>query len=158
MLTSGVSIPGDKDIQNKVWFYSLVLALASNAVATTITVLYDNGTTYIETNKLMSWELSIFGKWVPIFAGLMLAGVYCGIWYFTIRRPVSSDMKRFMSFILFFIPALTLQDAIGDVSIVFAGIPFLPLQGIEFSAAVYATAFVLSQLRFRKKQLSVPAP
>jgi hypothetical protein len=147
-----------RGIQNKIWLGSLVLAIASNAVATTLTVLYDNGTTYVETNALMAWEISVFGRWVPIFAGLMLAGIYCGIWYFTIRRQASSDVGRFMSFVLFFIPALTLQDAVADVSIVFAGIPLLPLQGIQFSAVVYAIAFVLSQWRFRqKRQASPPA-
>jgi len=145
-----------RSIQNKIWLGSLILALGSNAIATTLTLRFDNGTTYVETNPLMAWELSVFGRWVPIFAGLMLAGVYCGIWYFTIRRPVSSDMRRFMSFILFFIPALTLQDAVGDVSLVFAGIPLLPLQGIQFSAAVYAVAFLLSQLWFRKKGPASP--
>ncbi len=143
-----------RGIQNKIWFVSLVMALASNAVATTLTVLFDNGHTYVETNPLMSLEISIFGRLVPIFAGLMLAGIYCGIWYFTIRRPVSSDMTRFVSFVLFIIPAVTLQDAVGDVSIVFAGIPFFPLQGIEFSVVVYAVAFVLSQWGFRRKPLS----
>jgi len=145
-----------RGIQNKIWFVSLVLALASNAVATTLTILYDNGTTYVETNQLMTWEISLFGRWVPVFAGLLLAGVYCGIWYFTIRRPTSSDVTRFMSFILFFIPAITIQDAVSDISLVFAGIPLLPLQGIQFSAAVYGIAFVLSQWRFRKKRLPSP--
>lgn len=126
-------------------------------MATTLTISYDNGTNFVETNRLMALEISLFGRWVPIVAGLMLAGLYCGIWYFTIRRPVSSDMKRFMSFILFFIPALTIQDAIGDVSIVFAGIPLIPLQGIQFSAAVYASAFVLSQLAFRKRKQAAAA-
>jgi len=147
-----------KGTQNRIWLVSLLLALASNAVATTLTLRYDNGTTFVETNRVMSWELALFGRWVPIFAGLMLAAVYCGIWYFTIRRPVSSDMRRFMSFILFFIPALTLQDAIGDVSLVFAGIPLLPLQGIEFSTVVYAVAFVLSQWGFRRKHPATHVP
>ena len=147
-----------KGIQNRIWLVSLVLALGSNAIATTLTLRYDNGTTIVETNQMMRWELALFGRWVPIFAGLMLAALYCGIWYFTIRRPVSSDMRRFMSFILFFIPALTLQDAIGDVSLVFAGIPLLPLQGIEFSAVVYAVAFALSQWRFRRKRPVTLAP
>jgi len=146
-----------RNFQSKIWLVSLLVALGSNAVATTLTLVFDNGTTIVETNQVMAWELSIFGRWVPIFARLMLAAVYCGIWYFTIRRPVSSDMKRFMSFVLFFIPALTLQDAIGDISLVFAGIPLLPLQGIEFSAAVYAVAFVLTQWRFRRKQPLMPA-
>ncbi|MDG6900931.1 MAG: hypothetical protein JRM80_03115 [Nitrososphaerota archaeon] len=137
---------------SKIWFVSLVLALGSNAVATTLTILFDNGTTYVETNKLMAWELSVFGRWTPIFAGLMLSAVYCGIWYFAIRRSVSSEMRLFTSFVLFFIPALTLQDAVGDVSLVFAGIPLLPLQGMEFSAAVYAGAFVLTQWLSRQKR------
>ena len=139
--------------RNRIWLISLILALASNAAATTLTLQYDNGVRYVETNRMMSWEISLFGHWVTLFAGLMLAGVYCGIWYFTIHRPVSTDGWRFMSFILFFIPAITLQDAVGDMSLVFAGIPLLPLQGIEFSAAVYAAAFVLTQWRFRGKQL-----
>ena len=140
----------------KIWFVSLVLALGSNAIATTLTILYDNGTNFIETNKLMQWEVSIFGTGTPIFDGLMLAGVYCGIWYFTVRRPVSSDARRFMGFILFFIPAVTLQDAVGDISLVFAGIPLLPLQGIEFSAAVYATAFMLTLLRRKPEAVAAP--
>lgn len=147
-----------KRIQNKIWLVSLVLALGSNAIATTLTLRYDNGTTIVETNQMMRWELALFGSWVPVFAGLMLAALYCGIWYFTIRKPVSTDMTRFMSFILFFIPALTLQDAIGDVSLVFAGIPLLPLQGIEFSAVVYAVAFALSQWGFRRKRPVAPLP
>lgn len=134
-------------IRNRIWSASLILALASNAVATTLTLRFDNGTTYIETNRVMAWEIALFGRWVPLFAGLMLAGVYCGIWYFAVRRPVSPDMKQFMSFVLFFIPAVTVQDALGDVSLVFAGIPLLPLQGIVFSAGVYAAAFVLTQWR-----------
>lgn len=137
---------------SRLWLISLVLALSSNAVATVLTLSFDDGTTFVETNQVMQWELAFLRRWVPIFARLMLAGVYCGIWYFTIRRPASSDVKRFMSFILFFIPALTLQDAVGDISLVFAGIPLLPLQGIEFSAAVYAAAFVLSQWRFGQKR------
>ena len=100
----------------------------------------------------MNWELALFGRWVPICAGLMLAAVYCGIWYFTIRRQTSSDVNRFMSFVLFFIPAITLQDAIGDMSLVFAGIPLFAIQGIQFSAVVYAAAFILSQLRFRQRR------
>jgi hypothetical protein len=136
---------------------SLVLALGSNAVATTLTLLYDNGTTYVETNALMRWELAVFGRWVPVVAGLMLGAVYCGVWYFTVRRPVSSEAKYFMSFILFFIPAITLQDAVGDISIVYAGIPLLPLQGIEFSAAVYAAALVITRWHLGKRNLESPA-
>lgn len=130
----------------------MVLALGSNAVATTLTILFDNGTTYVETISLLVWELSVFGRWTPIFAGLMLSAVYCGIWYFMVRRSVSPEMRIFTSFVLFFIPALTLQDAVRDIALVFAGIPLLPLQGMEFSAAVYAGAFVLTQWRSRQKR------
>lgn len=106
----------------------------------------------------MAWELSAFGTWAQVFAGLMLSGVFCGIWYFTVRRPASSDVKVFTSYLLFFIPTLTLQDAAGDASPVFAGVPLLPLQGIEFSAAVYARAFVLTQWRSRLKGRRSPRP
>ena len=141
---------------NKVWLVSLLLALGSNVVATTLTILYDNGTTYVETNAMMRWELAMFGKWVPVVAGLMLGALYCGVWYFTVRRPISTEAKYFMSFVLFFIPAITLQDAVGDISLVYAGIPLLPLQGIEFSALVYAAALVITRWHLGNRHTKSP--
>jgi hypothetical protein len=140
-----------KGLPNKFWLVSLLLAVGSNITATTLTLLYDNGTTYIETNALMVREIGLLGRWVPLFNVAIIAAIYCGIWFFMMRES-HPDVKAFASFVLFFFPALTFMDAFGDVSLVFGGIPLFSVQDIQLSGVLFGIIFVLNQWRAKPRR------
>jgi hypothetical protein len=141
-----------KGIPNKFWLTSLLLALASNITATTLTLLYDNGTTYVETNTIMVREIALLGQWVPVFNAALITAIYCGLWYFIMRGESHPDVKAFMSLVLFFFPALTSLDALSDVSLVFGGVPLVSAQDIQISGVLFGVIFLLNQLRTKPKR------
>jgi hypothetical protein len=100
----------------------------------------------------MAREIAWLGQWVPALGALMIGAIYVAFWYFALRRPLHPDLRPFASFVLFFIPALTFQDALGDASLVYTGVPLLSIQGIQVSAAIYGLVFVFTQWRAKAKR------
>ena len=117
-----------------------------------MTLLYDNGTTVIETNGMMVREIALLGQWVPLLNVGVIVSIYGCLWYFMMRRHSHPDVRAFASFVLFFFPALTSMDAFSDVSLVFAGVPLFSLQDIQLAGVLFGVLFILNQWRAKPRR------
>jgi len=108
--------------------YSLILAVALNALAGFITLVYANGSTIVETNPSSDYLLGLLGV-----AGILVRGIEVASLYslaYLLSRAIGSKMsilssKRIylfsFSFLISILPASSFADFLNDVFVVSMG-------------------------------------